>query len=403
VGAYNDTLKREAFNNFRDLLKKVTLSPAMGVYLNTLGNDGRDGRVPNENYAREVLQLFTIGLNELHPDGTMKLDADGLPIPTYNQEQIRQFAKVFTGYSWNKPNWWDWPAYGRGDGWTDSMKFFNEYHNKETKTLLRGVTLPANQTAEKDLDDALDNIFNHPNVGPFISRQLIQRLVTSNPSRGYVYRVARTFNNNGQGVRGDMKAVIQAILLDNEARSSTVAKRSDYGKLREPVLRFSGLMRAFNAQTSDPDGRYLITRLVWYSDAGQDPLSAGSVFNFFQPGYRHPGKIATAGLDSPEFQILDDRLSINMSNLVRHPSRWNYPGSENTWIAPQYGSYSAIAGNSGALVDRLNNLLMSGQMPTRMRSNIIEAIEVISPNDPERRVTEVVQQIITSPQYAIQK
>src|SRR5581483_6023648 len=212
IASYVDTLNKDAFGNFRQLLEDVTLHPAMGRYLDHLQNDKEDpatGRNPNENYAREILQLFTIGLYKLHPDGSLMLDANGLPIPTYDQTVVEGFAHVFTGWSYGwfpvTENNWKWPSVWKNGHafWVVPMQLWPDHHSTSTKKLLNGVTLPAGQTAQKDLKDALDNIFNHPNVGPFIARQLIQRLVTSNPSPGYVYRVAQKFNNNGGGVRGD--------------------------------------------------------------------------------------------------------------------------------------------------------------------------------------------------------
>jgi uncharacterized protein (TIGR03437 family) len=208
VGAYMDVLQKNAFGNFRALIEEVTLTPAMGRYLDMLGNDKEDpatGRNPNENFAREILQLFSIGLYKLHPDGSLILDANGLPIPTYDQQQVKGFAHVFTGWSYGffpatEPYWLDPPIYiDNTQFWRVPMQAYPNHHSTLPKTLLDGKTLPAGQTAQQDLKDALDNIFNHPNTGPFIARQLIQRLVTSNPSPGYLYRVTQKFNNNGQG------------------------------------------------------------------------------------------------------------------------------------------------------------------------------------------------------------
>ena len=228
-------LNRNAFGNYRQLLEGVTLHPAMGRYLDHIRNDKEDltlGRSPNENYAREVLQLFSIGLHKLHPDGTLMLDPNGLPIETYDQNVVKGFAQVFTGWSYGSfaktEDNWLWPLLEPSSAqfWRVPMENWPTHHSTSAKQILNGVTLPAGQTAQKDLQDALNNIFNHPNVGPFISRQLIQRLVTSNPSPGYVYRVTQKFNDNGSGVRGDMKAVIKAILLDYEARSPDMLNQS---------------------------------------------------------------------------------------------------------------------------------------------------------------------------------
>ncbi|MEO6724507.1 MAG: DUF1800 family protein, partial [Blastocatellia bacterium] len=219
LAGYQDTIAKDVFGNFRQLLEDITLNPAMGRYLDMLQNDKEDaatGKNPNENYAREVLQLFSIGLYKLHPDGSLVLDANGLPIATYDQSVVQGFASVFTGWSYGwfpktEQNWLYPNAYHNGSQfWRVPMQVWPNHHSTLAKKLLNGVSLPASQTPDKDLKDALDNIFNHANVGPFISRQLIQRLVTSNPSPGYVYRVTQKFNDNGQGVRGDLKAVIRA-------------------------------------------------------------------------------------------------------------------------------------------------------------------------------------------------
>ncbi|MBX9793174.1 MAG: DUF1800 domain-containing protein, partial [Burkholderiaceae bacterium] len=323
MSSYMDLLNRNAFGNYRTLLREVTLHPAMGYYLNMIESEKDDearGIHPNENYAREVLQLFSIGLVQLNIDGTPKLGSDGKPLATYGEAQVKGFAKAFSGWTFASQN----PAQPDSfhdaneeldSNWMTPMRAFASAHSPDAKTLLNGVSLPAGQTPEKDLDDAIDVIFNHPNVGPFIGRQLIQRLVTSNPSPAYITRVARSFNDNGSGVRGDLKAVVRAVLLDAEARDVGMASGDRYGKQREPVVRFASFLRALGAKSQNG------INSIHYLDSadnglGQSPLLAPSVFNFYSPNFRQPGAIAKAGLYAPEFQITNESTVIGYANFM---------------------------------------------------------------------------------------
>jgi uncharacterized protein (DUF1800 family) len=411
VGSYADMLNKNAFGNFRQLLEAVTLHPAMGRYQDHLRNDKEDtsiGRQPNENYAREVLQLFTIGLYKLHPDGTLMLDASGAPIETYDQNVVKGFAHVFTGWSYGSfpktEDHWLWPLLEPSSGpfWRVPMEVWPSHHSTLSKKLLNSVTLPANQTAQKDLSDAMDNIFNHPNVGPFIARQLIQRLVTSNPSPGYVYRVAQKFNNNGSGVRGDLKAVIKAILLDYEARSTSMLTNQGYGKLREPVVRMTQLMRVGNFScTCNKFPLYWMDSPAYA--LGQNPYRAPNVFNFFTPDFRPPGALAEAGLVAPEFQITSEVSVLGMSNFLRATIFTGFQWD--TALPPLLGNYSSLtpmAANPTQLVEHLNLLLMSGQMSSTMKTMLIGEISKMS-SDPIPRVQEAIHGIMTSPEYVIQK
>jgi uncharacterized protein (DUF1800 family) len=405
LAAYMDILERDAFGNYRQLLEDVTLSPAMGAYLNMLGNDKEDpsiGQNPNENYAREILQLFSAGLYKTFPDGTPQLDANGLPIPTYNQDVVIGFAHVFTGWSFGgsdttDPDLFYWPP----ENWRIPMAVWPSHHSEGAKLLLDGTIVPAGQTPQQDLKAALDSIFNHQNVGPFIARHLIQRLVTSNPSPAYVYRVGQVFNNNGQGVRGDMKAVIRAILLDYEARAEVVTANQGYGHLREPIVRMGNLMRAFNATA--PSGKFHI----WYLEdptwgIGQNPLRSPTVFNFFSPDYLLPGAVAQAGLVAPEFQILTETTAISNANM------WNwmiYYGYDNDGevITLDFSPWLATAVNPTQLVDSLNLLLMSNSMSSGMRTILINTLSDPSLSDPGDRVRAAVRLIVTSPEYSVQR
>jgi uncharacterized protein (TIGR03437 family) len=411
LASYLDTLNRNAFGNFRQLLEQITLNPAMGRYLDHLGNDKEDpvtGRNPNENYAREILQLFSIGLYQLHPDGSLVLDANGLPIPTYDQNVIKGFAHVFTGWSFGslektEANWAYPPISRRGTAyWRAPMQAWPQHHSTGEKQLLGGVKLPANQTPGQDLQAALDNIFNHPNVGPFISRQLIQRLITSNPSPGYVYRVAQKFNNNGAGVRGDMKAVIRAILLDHEARSLEVISNQGYGKLREPILRFAHLLRTFDYRC--PCGNFPI---FWLDNAaysiGQNPLRAPSVFNFYEPNYSPAGTIAQAGLYAPEFQLLNDTSVIGFANYLFLLVREGFYWTEEQTLKPDFATLLPLAADLRQLIERLDLLLTAGNMPERLKTSLVTEISKLPSNNPRERVATAIHLILTSPDYVIQK
>jgi uncharacterized protein (DUF1800 family) len=312
LASYYDMLAQNAFGNYRDLIEDVTLHPAMGAYLSMLGNEKPDpvrNIRPDENYARELMQLFSIGLVELNQDGSVRLDADNQPIPTYDQAVIEGFAHVYTGWTYAGA------AQFQGSFPTQSrqiipMQLWPQFHDTDPKTLFPGVTLPAGQTGDQDLADALDNIFNHPNVGPFIAIRLIQRLVTSNPSPGYVSRVASVFNNNGSGVRGDLGAVVKAILLDDEARPALRMELD--GKVKEPIIRVAQLWKAYNAASASGRYPYNFAYIIF----GQGPLQSPSVFNFFSPFYAPPGEIRDSNLVAPELEIATEYLNTFITNYL---------------------------------------------------------------------------------------
>ena len=261
----------------------------MGIYLSHLRNARADpvaGSLPDENYAREIMQLFTIGLHELQPDGTLRLDPRGLPVPTYNNDTIAEMARVFTGWSFASATPDNANNFRRGGAnYIAPMSLFPAFNDLGAKTIVGGVTLPAGQGGRAHLEATLDALFNHPNTGPFVARRLIQRLVTSNPSPAYVYRVAQKFADNGVGRRGDLGAVVRAVLTDPEARSATVAATPAFGKLREPILRLSALFRSFPLTPNATTTRWFVPNLD--RDVGQAPLSASSVFNFFDFWHCH--------------------------------------------------------------------------------------------------------------------
>lgn len=382
AGSYYDMLGANAFGNFRSLLEQVTLHPMMGVYLTWLGNQKEDpatGRNPDENYAREVMQLMTIGVHQLNPDGTVRTDVLGRPLPTYTPSDISGLAKVFTGYSYYSPN--PTVVTQRGgnlppDAKVRAMIPYPLIHSTGLKNFL-DVSIPASTTSNPaaDLKIALDTLFNHPNVGPFIGKQLIQRLVTSNPSPAYVARVSAVFDNNGKGVRGDMSAVVRAILLDAEARSATTADGPNYGKAREPLVRFANWARAFNAASAS--GEWLIPSTSANTSLGQSALTAPSVFNFFRPGYSPPStKIGAAGLVAPEFQIVDEVTVAGYLNTMQTTIDQGAGASTGGVrdVRSTYASEVALANDPNALTDRINLLLLNGRMSGSLRSRIFEAV-----------------------------
>ncbi len=411
VSAYMDVLTKNAFANYRTLLESVTLNQAMGIYLDMLRSDKEDpatGRQPNENYPREVLQLFSIGLEELNQDGTVKVDGTGKAIPTYDQDVVLGFAKAFSGWSYGSAPLADGNFYGYypdplpANYWSAPMQAYPGHHSTGTKLLLRGTTLPAGQTAAKDLKDALDNIFNHPNVGPFIGKQLIMRLVTSNPTPAYVSRVAAVFNNNGAGVRGDMKAVIKAILKDTEARSTVSAANARFGKQREPVVRYGNLVRAFNgASTSGRFGfRYLDS--IEYA-IGQSHFTSPSVFNFFAPDYAPQGPIADANLVAPEFQITTDTQIIASSNSMKYLIFYGSGADDATRVNLNFANVQSLAADPAALVDKLDLLLTAGNLTPATRTAVITAVSAYPAAQLKERTQAAVYLIALSPDFVIQK
>ena len=400
--AYYDVLVRDAFGNYRQLLEDITLNPAMGAYLNMLQSDKANparGTLPNENYARELMQLFSIGLYNLNLDGSLTLSSTGFPIATYGQDAILGTAAVLTGWTYAQPGSAN-PVFFPGPGsqnWRLPMINIASRHETAAKTILNGVVIPANQTAAQDLKTTLDTIFNHPNVGPFICRQLIQRLVTSNPSPGYVYRVSSIFNNNGQGVRGDLKAVVRAILMDYDARVGFVTAQGA-GHLREPVIRVTSLLRAFNA--TSPSGKYSVRNA--YGNLAEEAMHSPTVFNFFSPDYQAPGAIAAAGLRSPEFEITTDTTVISITNYLRTAIYTGLgPGSDR--ITLSLAAEQTRAADPAGLVDHLNSLLMAGSMSPSMRNTLINAVNQIPATNSLERVRTAIYLVVNSPEYVVDK
>lgn len=396
--AYYDVLVRGAFGNFRQLLENITLNPAMGAYLDMLKNDKANAsgtRLPNENYAREIMQLFSIGLYKLNLDGGLTLSSGGFPISTYNQDAILGTAAVFTGWTYAQTT--NPPVFNPPADWRNPMVNVASHHSPGSKTILNGVLIPAGQTAAQDLATTLDTIFNHPNVGPFFCRQLIQRLVTSNPSPGYLYRVTAVFNNNGQGVRGDLKAVVRAILMDYDARVGATTTQGA-GHEREPVIRLANLLRAFNA--SSPDGKFSVRNVN--TNFGQEAMHSPTVFNFFEPDYSAPGAIAEAGLKSPEFAITTETTVITITNYLR-TAIYGSLGPASDRITLNLSGEQALAANPAQLVDHLNSLLMANNMSAAMRNILINAITQIPASNPAERAKTAIYLVINSPEFTIDK
>lgn len=393
---YLDTLNRHAFGNFRQLIEDISLSPAMGIYLSHIRNrkeDAASGRMPDENFARELMQLFSIGLHELQPDGSLKRLTTGQPIETYTNADVMALAKVFTGWSWGFPDnqltentfRWKSPDYTvAGDTQVDlqRMKAYPGQASSASVTLFAGkpqaVSLSGSLAPEQRLKLALDALFNHPNVGPFVAKQLIQRFTTSNPSPAYVQRVAQAFANNGQGVRGDLGAVVRAVLLDPEARQLPA---TGFGKLREPVLRVAHWLRAFDARS--PSGEYQM--IYDFESLSQMVTSAPSVFGYFRPGYTPAGTaLARAGAVAPEFQIVNEGSTANWVNRTESMAGgglgWNGNAAD---VVADYGPLVALlnGGNVSSVVQQLNKMLFAGRMSVGLQASILEAMGGVGGND----------------------
>jgi len=424
-GDYYDILLRHALGNYRDLLEEVTYHPTMGEYLTYINNPKTDtsrNRFPDENYAREIMQLFTIGLFELHPDGTKKVDAQGDPIPTYDNDDISAFSEVFTGLMWGDRDL-VLNQFFKGDrsreSYTMPMHMLNEMHEPGTKTLLNGTVIPDRSPVDGDADiqDALDNLFNHPNVGPFIGHLLIQRLVTSNPSPGYISRVAAAFDDNGSGVRGDMKAVVKAILLDDEARACDVVEDTQFGMLREPFVRYVQLCKALNLTTDSGNFRNAMRDVG--TQVNQKPFTSPSVFNFFQPDHQPIGPIAEADLVAPEFQIINSQSVIGYMNglndwIIRDRPVDEYtlysgetiPDNERSYF--QLADEIALAGDDRIheLVDRLNLVLAHGRLSEPTTQLIIDALKEFpseDEDDMDQRVRVAIYLVMCAPEFLINR
>jgi uncharacterized protein (DUF1800 family) len=404
VAPYLNMLLGDAFGNYRKLLEDLTLSNAMGYYLDMVNNDAPSSATgsaaPNENYAREILQLFSIGLDTLNPDGTPQRDASGTPIPTYGQATITQFAKVFTG-------WTNTPMPGQGGVKHNPANYLapmwlyrtatgaDSNHDKTAKSLLvyPGAvysTLPPGQEGSFDLSNALDNIFHHPNVGPFIGKQLIQHLVTSNPSPAYVSRVSAAFANNGSGVRGDLAAVVRAILLDPEARGPSKTDPS-YGRLREPVLFVTNFCRALGAAS---DGILAGTA----TGMGQNLFNSQTVFSYYPHSYEVPGTAA----QGPEFGIqtgVAAQARVNLVNTLAFSQIRSTPPDIGTSL--DLRGLQSLAADPASLVAELNWILMHGSMSDSLKSTVVDAVTAIPASTPLLRAQTALYLVASSSQYQV--
>lgn len=398
MGDYQQMLRDNAFANFRTLLEKVTLHPAMGKFLDMANNqkpDAARGIAPNENYAREVLQLFSVGLNLLNDDGTEKKGADGKSIEAYTQEEIEGFAHVFTGWTYPTragvtPN----PNRFNGQNLAGIMEPREGFHDTGSKDLLGSTVAPAATTTYPDLTVALDNIFNYSNVPPFVAKFLIQKLVTGQPSPSYVQRIASVFRNNGAGVRGDIKAVVTAILTDIEARGAAKYEPS-YGHLNEPVLMITGLARALGART---DGFYFYNS---GNAMAQTVFSAPSVFNYYSPDH----VVNSVGVVSPEFGIFNSSTALSRINFAQStlygtigvsPQLYGATGTQFDWTP-----YSAVAADSNALLDRINEVMFGGKLTQATRAIIKPAVDAVPASDPLGRTRAALYLSIAAPEAQI--
>ncbi len=478
AASYLDVLGINAFGNFRELLKAVTLHPAMGEYLDmkrsgkTLTVNNPEGAVvkfyPNENFARELLQLFSVGTVMLNPDGSPKLDGAGKTIASYDESVVKGFAQAFTGWTfapdkvndigWNEPSRWLY-AYYPGETqfpnanernavmcqqWSKPMEPWvfdraqsGSYdacqrqidsgqtpnyatcvkpnlpppHETGAKKLLSGITQSAYQTPMQDMDAAINTIFNHPNVGPFIGKQLIQRLTMSNPQPPYVERVAKVFNDNGKGVRGDMQSVIRAILMDPDVRLHLRAQGPLAGKLKEPVVRFAQFLRAFNSRAAA--GYYEIPDLSSADSLYQSPLYAPSVFNFYRPNAPLPGQTTAIKPLAPEFQLATANAAAAWADfsegaMIRGYGSWNEGADAGKHIKPDYSAYIPLAQNNPAkLIDELAIVLLNGTISADFRTQLIRAVTNTPPPDqytlPVEKLNVALWLIVNSPEFLIQK
>lgn len=409
LASYYDLLTRNAFGNFRRLMEEVTLHPAMGKYLTMLGNKKPDAALnirPDENYARELLQLFTIGLVQLNPDGSVQTDSFGTPIATYDQAVVEGFANVFTGWNYAKANSFA-TAQRSVATQTMPMKPYAEQHSLLSKHLLTypgamQTDLPPGQTATQDLTVALDNVFNHPNVAPFIALQLIQRLVTSNPSPAYVTRVASVFEDDGSGRRGELAAIVRAILLDPEARRNLETASDVAGKVKEPLLRLIQLWRAYDARAKSGFYSFVDADLKF----GQGHLLSPSVFNFFGPEYAPQGEITDNRLVAPEMQIANESFNTLITNYFYtqiFSQNSTVTGLVAKKIVINITPEVSVASNPDTLVARLAEKLLGSRISPDLANEARAAVLRWPVASPGKRVAEAMFIIVTSPQFAVQR
>jgi uncharacterized protein (DUF1800 family) len=379
-------LSKHAFGNYRSLLREATLSPTMGKYLDLANSlKATASTSPNENYARELMQLFSIGLRDLNQDGSLKLDAQGQPIPTYDQQTLREVARALTGWTYPTPPGAT-PSSTNNEYFAGLMEPRPQNHDTGAKTLLNGAAVPAGQTVAQDMDAVIDNLFQHPNVPPFIATRLIRSLVTGNPSPGYIQRVADVFADNGQGVRGDLWVVLTAILTDAEATS---APSPQHGRLKDPVLHVMNLGRALGAQVTDP-GMFMYI----FGNLGQRVLAPATVFGFYSPLAGLPGH---PGMYGPEFQIYTPSLAIQRANFIHQILTGQFGSSFSVDLAP----FVALGNDPAALAEKINQALFQGRMSDELRQIILTATQ--AGYDANQRALGALYLAAISSEYAVQR
>ena len=398
VAYFMDILEGNAFGNYRDLLMKVSKSPAMAAYLTFLkSRKAANGSQPDENYARELMQLFSIGISRLNPDGTPVL-VGGALVDTYSEQDVQGLARVFTG----------WVLVETGDapgGVPSAVPLINRARDHElgTKSFL-GTTVPANTDAQTSLQIVIDTLMAHPNMAPFVSRQLIQRLVTSNPSPAYVARVAKAFEGNGSASsKGDMKATLRAIFLDPDARAVSTLTDPSFGKLREPMVRFIQWARTFKLPPGS-SGYYAMHELSDPATAlAQSPLTSPSVFNFFRPGYVPPNStLGDRQITAPEFQITTESSVAGYMNFMQLA----VSGRVSSVGAANYDALRPLVPDSAALLAQLNLLLAAGQISQATLAPLQAALDTISVNTSagaNNRLYAAVLFVLCAPEYIVQK
>jgi uncharacterized protein (DUF1800 family) len=416
--SYYSMLMSNSFGNYRDLIEDVTFHPAMGIYLSHFRNRETDlasNVYPDENYAREIMQLFSIGLFELNQNGTLKLSSNGDPIPTYNADDIRNMAKVMTGFGAGAIT-----EEGVENGrelnfnstanildYTVPLVMYDDYHEKGEKIILGDKEIPADQTGEEDIDMALNYLFYHPNVAPFIARRLIQQLVKSNPSPSFVLDVAQTFNNNGDGVRGDLAAVVKEILLHEEARDCLWKEEPSNGKLKSPVGRYIQMARKFVDRENVSN--YWTSGFIFENETYQLPLSSPSVFNFYLPDYQPNGDIYDQGLYAPEFEIHNSVTSLgfaNQADIWARRQQHVFSISDLDYLVPlKQDDLIELARSPEILVNEMDMRLCDGNMSAETRSTIKGALEEMSfgTDHLQNRVELALYLTLISPDFAIQK
>ncbi len=404
VTRYYDLLVEHAFGNYRDLLQAVTLSPVMGTYLSHRGNQKADVSQnirPDENYARELMQLFTLGTCQLTMTAEPVIDQQGRCLPTYQQADIEALARVFTGWTSAGTRVFSKPTRDL----VSPMIAFPAYHDSERKQLFGTVELAAGLTPQQDLTQALDAIFAQPSVAPFISKQLIQKLVTSNPTPAYVGRVSAVFADNGHGVRGDLAAVVRAILLDDEARTGFAGISRPFGKIREPLLKTSHSWRV--TRSANASGHIYLRDL---SDShGQAPLQSPSVFNFYRPDFSPSQVLQQAGLVAPELQMLTDSNALAMQNHLFAQTVQSIAGEVTApaqyQLLADFAPYGAVIQQQGvqALLDQYSLLAFAGQMPADLRQLLTELATGIRYRSAAQQAAYLWYFLLNSPQYAVQR